>query len=173
MSVKATSTYGAIIPGFDFITSLSRQGTISREARKRLRWFDHYHKNGNARLTCRYFGISPQTFYRWKRRFDRYDLTTLESVSSRPHRVRKSQTPSEVVERIRELREQYPRWGKDKLAVLLHREEIEISASTVGRVIKRLKDRGVLREPLNATLAKLSRKRKWKPRYATQKPKGY
>lgn len=133
------SRYGSIIPGSNFITSLSRQSKISRDAKKRLRWFDHYRKYGNARLTCRYFGISAQTFYRWKRRFDKYDLTTLEELSCRP------QISSHVAERIRELREQYPCWGRDKLAVLLHREGIEISSSTVGRVINRLKARGVLR----------------------------
>ncbi|MGA8013319.1 MAG: helix-turn-helix domain-containing protein [Candidatus Acidiferrales bacterium] len=42
----------------------------------------------NARWTCRQFGISRQTIYRWKRRFDRHDLTTLEERSHRPHRVR-------------------------------------------------------------------------------------
>lgn len=173
MSVKQASTYGTVIPGSDFIISLLRQGTISREAKKRLKWFDHYNKHGNARLTCRYFGISPQTFYRWKSRFDPYDLTTLEELSRRPHQVRKPKTPVEVVEKIHKLREQYPRWGRDKLVVLLRREGIEISASTLGRVIKRLKERGVLKEPVNVTLAKLARKRKWKPRYATRKPRGY
>ena len=173
MSVKQASTYGAIIPGSDFIISLLRQGAISREAKKRLKWFDHYKKYANARLTSRYFGISPQTFYRWKRRFDRYDLTTLESLSSRPHRVRKPQTPVEVVERIRELRERYPRWGRDKLVVLLRRERIEVSSSTVGQTINRLKERGVLKEPVNAAAARLARKRRWKPRYATRKPRGY
>ena len=167
------SRYGSIIPGSNFITSLSRQSKISRDAKKRLRWFDHYRKYGNARLTCRYFGISAQTFYRWKRRFDKYDLTTLEGLSCRPHRVRRSQISSHVVGSIKELREQYPRWGRDKLAVLLHREGIEISSSTVGRVINRLKARGVLREPINTRIAKLARKRKRKPRYATRIPKDY
>jgi len=38
-----------------------------------------YFFNGrNGVRTCRHFGISRQTFYRWKRRFDRHDLTTLE-----------------------------------------------------------------------------------------------
>lgn len=134
---------------------------------------DHYHKHGNVRFTCRHFGISPQTFYRWKRRYDRYDLTTLESQSCKPKRVPKPQTPIEVRERIKQLREQYPRWGKNKLAVLLRREGIEISASTVGRVINRLKEKGVLVEPLNVTMARRARKRRRKPRYATRKPKGY
>ena len=173
MSIGPTRTYGAIVPGSQYITSLVRQGAISKEAAKRLRWMDHYNRYRNARLTCRYYGISPQTFYRWKNRFDPYDLRTLESNSHRPYKVRQPETPVKVIERVRELREQYPRWGRDKLAVLLNKEAIEISASTVGRVINRLKARGLLREPENVRLAKLARKRRRKPRYAVRMPKGY
>lgn len=173
MRFRDTNTYGSLIYGSEFINSLVLQGTISKEAKKRLKWFDYYNKTGNARRTCRYFGISPQTFYRWKGRFDRYDLTTLESHCRRPHQVRRPRTSVEVVERIKELREQYPRWGRDKIAVLLRREGMEVSASTVGRVINRLKERGVLKEPVNVRLAREARKRRWKPRYATRKPKGY
>ncbi|MGA2363342.1 MAG: helix-turn-helix domain-containing protein [Candidatus Aminicenantales bacterium] len=43
---------------------------MSQGAAKRLRWMDHYARSGNARQTCRYFGISAQTFYRWKNRHD-------------------------------------------------------------------------------------------------------
>jgi len=173
MWIRPTSTYGAIIPGSGFITSLVRQGTISREGGKRLRWFDYYGRCENARKTCRYFGISPQTFYRWKNRYDPYDLRTLESGSHRSHKVRQPQTPLKVVERIRELRGEYPRWGKDKLAALLRKEGIRVSASTVGRVMNRLKARGLLREPENVRLAKLARRRRRKPRYAVRMPKGY
>ena len=168
-----TQSYGALIPGTDFINSLVRQGTISRDAAKRLRWFDHYDQSRNVWKTCRYFGIAPQTFYRWRNRFDPYDLTTLESSSSRPHHVRQVQTPAVVVERILKLRGQYPRWGKDKLEVLLQREGLKVSASTVGRTLKRLKERGLLTEPLNVRLAKAARKRRRKPRYAIRMPNGY
>jgi len=82
----------------------------------------------------------------------RYISDTWEELSCRPHRVRRPQISSHVAERIRELREQYPRWDRDKLAVLLHREGIEISSSTVGRVINRLRARGVLRELINTRL---------------------
>jgi putative transposase len=77
------------------------------------------------------------------------------------------------VEAILELRTQYPRWGKKKLVVLLARQGIKASASTVGRVMNRLKTRGLLVEPLNVTQAKLARKRRRKPRYAVRKPKDY
>lgn len=97
----------------------------------------------------------------------------MEAKSSKTLRVREPETPIEVVEKIRQLREEYPKWGKDKLVFLLKRQGINIFASTVGRVINRLKKRGVLKEPVNATLVKLAKKRKWKPRYATRKPKNY
>jgi putative transposase len=173
MYLQPTTTYGSLIPGSEYIRSLVRQGTISSTAAARLKWMDHYSQHGNVRLTCRHFDISPQTFYRWKRRFDPYDLATLEDESHRPHHVRKPQTQPAVEDRILALRRTYPRWGKDKLAVLLHREDIHASASTVGRVMKRLRARGVLVEPLNVRLAREARKRRWKPRYAMRKPEGY
>jgi transposase InsO family protein len=173
MYLQATTTYGSLIPGSEYIRDLVRRGTISRAAANKLRWMDHYVKNRNARLTCRYFGISPKTFYRWWNRFDAYDLTTLEEESRRPRHVRQPQTPVVVVEAILELRTQYPRWGKKKLAVLLARKGIKVSASTVGRVMNRLKARGVLVEPLNVTQAKLARRRRRKPRYAIRKPKDF
>jgi len=42
---------------------------LTREARHRLRWMEFYEAHGrNARLTCRRFGISSATFYRWRKR---------------------------------------------------------------------------------------------------------
>src|SRR4030043_1004195 len=114
MYLRPTTTYGALIPGSEYIRSLVRQGTISKEAARRLRWMDHYAEHGNARLTCRYFGISAPTFYRWKNRYDPYDLTTLEEVCRRPHRVRQSRTPGAIESRVLQLRERYPRWGGGK-----------------------------------------------------------
>jgi putative transposase len=173
MYLQATTTYGSLIPGSEYIRSLVRQGRVSKDAAKRLRWMDYYGRFGNARQTCRYFGISAQTFYRWKNRYDPYDLTTLEEETRRPRRVRGPETSERVVERIRELREEYPRWGRDKLAVLLEREGVRTSGATVGRVMKKLKARGLLVEPENVRQAKLARKRRRKPRYASRKPKGY
>jgi transposase InsO family protein len=52
------------------------------------------------------------------------------------------------VEAVLKLREEYPRWGKDKLVILLRREGFDCSTSTVGRILHKLKERGVLREPV-------------------------
>lgn len=167
------NTYGTILPGSSYLASLGWRINISKEAQKRLKWFDHYFRFGKARLTCRYFGISPQTFYRWKRRFNPRDLTPLESRSCRPLRVRQSETPTTVVIKIKQPRERYPRWGKDKLVVVVKKEGLTVSPSTVGRTISRLKAVGLLKEPVTATLARLARRRRWEPRYAVRKPKDY
>ncbi len=56
--------------------------SLSQTALKRLAWMEFCHTHGrNAALTCRRFAISRQTFYRWKRRFDRHDLVSLEAHS--------------------------------------------------------------------------------------------
>lgn len=145
---------------------------LSREALKRLAWFDYYYAhNQNARLTCRHFGISPQTFYRWKRRYNKDDLTSLEDRSHRPKHPRQPTYPEELVEAVLALREQYPRWGKDKLVVLLGQRGYQTSASTVGRILRRLKERGLLREPVPNHIS--ARKRPRHRPYATRKPKDY
>ena len=69
------------------------------------------------------------------------------------------------------LREEYPRWGKEKLAILLHGEGFDCSVSTVGRILHRLKERGVLKEPLPNHI--LARKRQRQRPYAIRKPKEY
>jgi transposase InsO family protein len=145
---------------------------LSREAQRRLAWFDHYRVHGgNAALTCRYFGISRQTFYRWKRRYDPQDLGTLEDGSHRPHRRRRPTWTPEQAERVRRLREQYPRWGKDKLAVLLWREGWPVSVSMVGRILTSLRRRGVLSAPV---LFRVKRRRGTAGRpWALRKPADY
>jgi transposase InsO family protein len=69
------------------------------------------------------------------------------------------------------LREQYPRWGKDKLAVLLAREGQWVSTSMVGRILTRAKQRGILREPPSNGIS--ARKRARQRPYAVRKPKEY
>lgn len=151
---------------------LARAPELSKQARQRLKWLDYYREqDGNARLTCRHFDISPQTFYRWKRRYEPMNLNSLEDRSHWPRRLRQPTWSSELVQIVLCLREQYPRWGKDKLVVLLRRQRIKASTSMVGRIIKRLKERGVLREPLpnHISARKCPRTRP----YATRKPKEY
>ena len=151
---------------------LARLPELSRMAKQRLKWMDYYKAHGgNAALTCRYFGISRQTFYRWKRRYNPRDLTTLEGRSHRPGRLRQRTWSRELALAVLHLREQYPRWGKDKLVVLLRQRGWQVSTSMVGRILSWLKARGVLREPPRIGIS--TRKRMWRRPYAVRKPRGY
>jgi len=138
---------------------------LSSRARLRLKWMDYYSSHDqNARLTCRYFGISPQTFYLQR-------LESLEERSRRPQRVRQPTASPALVEAVLRLREEYPRWGKDKLVLLLQQEGFLVSTSMVGRILRRLKERGVLVEPPRLAV---SARRRPRPRpYAIRKPKEY
>ncbi|MCJ7576501.1 MAG: integrase core domain-containing protein [Dehalococcoidia bacterium] len=157
------------MPGYKRLASLPK---LSKKARQRLKWFDYYDShNHNARLTSRYFGISPQAFYRWKRRYDPYHLERLEDRSCRPRMVRQPTYSAELVAAVERLRQEYPRWGKDKLVILLRRKGFACSASTVGRILKKLKERGVLNEPLPNHIS--ARKSQRQRPYAVRKPKDY
>lgn len=128
--------YGAIMPG---TASLARIPVgLSKQARQRIKWFDYYHKCCNISRTCRYYGISRKTFYKWKRRYLKYHLPSLENDSRRPRHLRQSKIPWEQVLVVKKLRTQYPYYSKYKVSVILKRDHsINLSASTVGRIIKK------------------------------------
>jgi putative transposase len=110
-----------------------------------------------------------QTFYRWKRRYDPRHIESLEDRSHRPRQVRQPTYSVELVDAVLKSREEYPRWGKDKLVILLHREGFTSSASTVCRILKKLKQRGVLKEPLPHNI--LARKSQRQRPHAIRKSK--
>jgi putative transposase len=145
---------------------------LSRDAQLRLHWMTHYLTQGrNAAFTCRHFGISRQSFYRWWRRYDPHNLATLEGHSHHPHRLRRPTWSAEQAEPVLSLRRQYPRWGKDKLRHLLEKQGLPLSTSMVGRILTDLKRRGRLIEPpRQAVLARRRRKLRYRP-WATRKPR--
>lgn len=151
---------------------LSKIPDVSRVAKLRLDWFDFYRGHGNnAALTCRHFAISRKTFYKWKRLYDPLHLGWLEDHSRRPHHTRQPTWSLQLAQAVLKLREERPRWGKEKLALLLHRQGFDVSTSMVGRILKSLKARNLLREPLPNGVSAYKRSR---PRlYAVRKPKEY
>ena len=151
---------------------LGKVPTLSKGAKQRLKWMDYYgaHKR-NAALTCRYFGISRQTFYRWQRRYDPHRLVTLEDRGHRPRRVRQPTWTPALAVAVRVLREENPRWGKDKLTRLVRAHGWAVSVSMVGRILTHLRSSGQLRET-RAPGVTVLRRPLVRP-YATRKPKEY
>lgn len=153
------NTFGTVVPKLGLIRNAPK---LSKAAKQRLKWMEFYETHQhNARLTCRHFGISPDVFYRWKRRYRPGHLVSLEDNTSnrRPKSVRSPRTDPSVVRRIKSLREQYPRWGKKKLLVLLRREGLVTSEATVGRTLNRLRAKGQLNEPPVVTARLAGKKR--------------
>jgi transposase InsO family protein len=135
----------------------------------RLRFLE-FSRDHPVSVTSRHFGISRSTFYRWKKRYQPFNLKSLENRSRRPKNLRRNRWSLEEIERVRELREKYPSWGKAKLVILLQGEGFQLSESKVGRIVSYLKKRGVLREPVKSChLRRVPHKRV----YATRKPRDY
>jgi putative transposase len=145
---------------------------LSRDARRRLVMLDwHRAHGGNVSLTARRFGVSRPTVYRWLDRYDRFHLETLEDRGSAPRRRRRPTWTIAQLEAVRSMRERYPRWGKDKLRVLLRRTGMVLSASMVGRILRRLLRAGDLREPRRRRIS--AHHRRWPRPYAIRKPAGW
>ena len=111
-------------------------------------------------------GMSRATLYRWQKRINERGTRGLEESSRRPKRFRTVRWSVGL-----ELREQYPRWGKEKLCVLLGREGFHTSDSTVGRILKYLKRRELIHDPPRTV--KTSKKRAKRRPFALRKPKNY
>ena len=114
---------------------------MNEDIRKKLRWFEFYENNGqNARFTCRHFGISPDTFYRWKKRYDPENPASLadDKKNRRPKTLRSSTLPAATVRKVEKLKNEHPEWSIRKLVTSLGAEGVFLSVSTVYRIVKRL-----------------------------------
>jgi transposase InsO family protein len=171
-------TYGSIIPGGPTLARMlpkaaseAREPPPSREAKRRLaviRW--HEARGKRVSLTARHFGLSRSTVYDWLGRYGRNGAQGLEERSRRPRRLRQP-TWSDEEEGVLQLRREHPRWGKDKLAVLLHGQGHQASVSMVGRILTRLKRQGRL-PPADLRDPWMGSRLQIRP-YATRKPRDY
>jgi transposase-like protein len=87
--------------------------------------------SGNVALTCRYYGITRQAFYLWRRRCEAGGLEALRDRSKRP-RSCPHETSIEIVGKIIYLRQNY-HFGPAKIAMYLKRyHDLTISDSGSG-----------------------------------------
>ena len=88
------------------------------------------------KLLCAEFGISRPTGWLWIKRYDEAGLAGISERSRRP-RTSPSQTPWAREERVIALRLRYPDWGARKLEVVLSREGVKLTRSTIHRILLR------------------------------------
>ena|SRR5271166_2154702 len=137
---------------------------LPREVRRRLAIIQHAEEvTGNVAMTCRYYGISRQVYYRWLRRYQEQGIDGLRDLSRRPHHSPNA-THVDVVGKILYLRQNY-HFGPGKIAMYLKRyHDVEVSQSGVWRILKRL---DLNRLPASQRYKRLDRR--WK-RYEKQLP---
>lgn len=85
---------------------------------------------------CEEFGISRPTGYLWWRRYEQAGLAGIAERSRRPKQSPR-RTAAELEQSVVELRQRYPDWGARKLQVLLARQQVELTRSTIHRILLR------------------------------------
>jgi transposase len=111
---------------------------LVRMAKRRLAILRHAEEiTGNVALTCRYYGISRQCFYTWRRRYDQHGLDGLRDRSSRPRPVPTPPAPrSSARSSTCASTTTSARPGSRCTSKRYH--DIQLSPSGVWRILKRL-----------------------------------
>jgi len=121
------------------------KGEQARLTAWRLRVLQQAAQERNVARVCRRFGISRQTFYKWKRRHTEHGDGGLADRPRTPRRSPRA-TPRDVVSKILYLRQHY-HFGPGRIASYLRRfHRLEIAGSSVHRILRR---HGLNRLPAN------------------------
>jgi len=106
------------------------------DIRRKLKVLNYATEIGNAAAACRHFGISGETFYKWKRAYARDGERALINSKPCPQNP-KLRTPAHIEEKILYLRRTY-HLGQQPIAwYLLRYHDIKISPGAVYNVLKR------------------------------------
>jgi len=111
----------------------------------------HFKSKYGLEPTLAAFKISKRTFYNWQKMIieGRGKKISLAPKSKRPLNLRKSKIEHWYELKILELRKNYQRMGKEKIKYFLdeiceENNKAKISVSSIGRIIKKLKDKQML-----------------------------
>jgi transposase len=106
------------------------------DIRRKLKILNHGKESGNVSKTCRYYGISRETYYKWKRAYEKEGETGLINSKPCPQNP-KLRIPASIEEKIIYLRKNYY-LGQQRISWYLKRyHDIEVSPSGVWQVLKR------------------------------------
>ena len=131
--------YGSILPGAISIARWANKvGSLTFKEKQRINVLDwHKSHESNVSLTARHFGITRFTIRKWQKRFKEKGIVGIKDKSRRPKNLRTPTTPWTIVSEVVKLRKKYPAWSKYKLSILLRKQGMKTSESTVGRILKR------------------------------------
>ena len=115
------------------------------DIRRKLKVLKHGEDNGNVSKTCRHYGVSRETYYKWKRDYELKGESALINSKPCPQNP-KLRIPAHIEEKILYLRKNYY-LGQQRISwYLLRYHDIKVSAAGVWWVLKR---NGLNRLPKN------------------------
>lgn len=137
---KYKNTRG-FISGYNHIL---KTRNMNEEAIRRAKVLSHWHKYG-IESAMDAFGVPTSTIYRWRLSFKKNhgQLSALNNKSRAPHTTRTRIVPFGLKKEIIRLRTQHPKMGKTQIYHTI-KHKIKTSESTVGRVLKDMKERNLL-----------------------------
>ncbi len=109
-----------------------------KKVKLRLSWFKYFKKSKNIAKTCRYFGISRQTYYKWLKRYRNYNTNSLMDRSKRPKNI-KYKLNLKITKKIKKLRLNN-QLGPFKISrYLKNNEQIELSTASIYKILRKMK----------------------------------
>lgn len=107
-----------------------------RDVNRKLKILNHAKLHGNIRKTCRYYGISKSSFYKWRSNYRKDGENGLINKKPCPENL-KLRTPKPIEEKIIHLRKLY-HFGPERITLYIKRyHDIDISESSVYRILVR------------------------------------
>jgi len=123
-----------------------------------IRAWEKLRASGVSEAICaEVVGISRTTFYRWKRQLVAINNGELPPTRA-PKRRNKPQWGKAEAKLVLQVRRENPTWGKMKIGTVLRRDhDLQISDSTVGRILTHLKKKGLVTRSRACTTPKRKR----------------
>jgi transposase-like protein len=132
-----------------------------RDIRRKRAALEHAVRSKNVSRTCRFFGISRDTFYEWRRAYERAGTAGLVNRKRGPKYPERRQVPAAVQAQILELRRTFS-FGPQRIVWYLSRYHgVRVSTTGVWRTLKR---HGVNRLPRNTPVRSLASWRRYEKR---------
>lgn len=120
---------------------------IACERERKLRNYEELVQKGIKRgLALKVLQMTQATYYRWRKRYDFRGLSGLENEDRRPRKLRESVITKKIEHLVLTVRNGNVLWGRNKIATIINRDyKVNVSISTVGRVISSLIERGKIK----------------------------
>jgi transposase InsO family protein len=121
------------------------------------RWEKLASENVSLKLIQEIVGISRATYYRHRNILRKLERGIIPP-SKRPHKLNKPKWGESHKQLVLQIRRENPTYGKEKIAIILKRDYKQtIGESTVGRILRFLKSKGLVTKSLSALRTKRKR----------------